>query len=249
MPHIPYLYEFSPLYLAQAALTIWMLVDASRRGVDTYWFWIILFFQPLGTWAYFFIYKVRDFTQGSGWLGSLFARRVSLEELRYRVEQSPTTAARLELAEQLVVSGEYEEAEPHLKAVLAREPEHGTALFALAECHRQLNRPVEAVPLLQKLITQHPGWRRYRAWYSLIETHETAGEYAEAVAQARKLSQVAPSLQHTCMLANSLARSGDRLEARRVVEKGLEDYRFNRYPSPDDRRWVSKAKRLLTELE
>ena len=51
--HLPYLFEFSPLYLLQAALTIWMLVDAHRRGVEFFWFWVILFFQPFGAWVYF----------------------------------------------------------------------------------------------------------------------------------------------------------------------------------------------------
>src|SRR5262245_49125561 len=46
MFHLRHFTEFSPLYLAQAGLTIWMLIDASRRGVEFYWFWIILFFQP-----------------------------------------------------------------------------------------------------------------------------------------------------------------------------------------------------------
>src|SRR5262249_50335423 len=83
------------LYLAQAALTIWMLVDANRRGVESVWFWIILWFQPLGAWAYFFSYKLSDFRLGvgTGWMSNLFTRRASLEELRYRVEQSPTVAA------------------------------------------------------------------------------------------------------------------------------------------------------------
>src|SRR5215204_751277 len=114
----PFLYELSPLYLVQAALTIWMLVDASRRGVEMYWFWIILVFQPLGAWAYFFVYKLGDFTRGggTGWVNNLFTRRPSLEQLRYRAEQSPTLTARLELAERLVEAGEYQEAEPHLKA-------------------------------------------------------------------------------------------------------------------------------------
>ena len=60
MFHLPFLYELSPLYLAQAGLTIWMLMDANRRGVEGYWFWLILGFQPIGAWAYFFAYKVKD---------------------------------------------------------------------------------------------------------------------------------------------------------------------------------------------
>jgi len=251
--HLPFVYELSPLYLLQVALTIWMLIDANRRGVEHYWFWIILFLQPIGAWAYFFIYKVKDFSRGNrsggnDWLTNLLTRRPSLEELRYRAEQSPTVTARLELAERLIETQEYDEAEPHLVAVLAREPDLGPALFALAECHRRRNRPADAIPLLQKLITQRPNWRDYLAWHLLIDTHQSAGDHAGAVTQARKLVQAAPGLEHKCLLANCLVAAGDPGEARQVVAKALEEYRFSQNPGRNDRRWVGKAKQLLNEL-
>src|SRR5437879_5359576 len=101
MRFFPYFYDtpFGFLLPLQIALSIWMLVDANRRGVDYYWFWIILAFQPFGAWAYFFAYKMRDFRGGSGSLGSLFQRRASLAELRYQAEHSPTMANHLALAE------------------------------------------------------------------------------------------------------------------------------------------------------
>src|SRR5438132_8430632 len=96
MFNFPILYELSPLYLLQAALTVWMLIDAHRRQVDYYWFWIILVLQPFGPWAYFALYKVKEIRGGSGWVGGLFHRPPALEELRHRIERSPTVANRLE---------------------------------------------------------------------------------------------------------------------------------------------------------
>ena len=122
MPYLPFL-ETS-LYLLQAAMTVWMLVDANRRGVEYYWFWLILIFQPFGAWAYFFLYKAKDFKSGPSWLTGLFHQRPSLQELRHRAERLPTIAIRLELGTRLVEVGEFAEALPHLEAVLAREPEH-----------------------------------------------------------------------------------------------------------------------------
>src|SRR5262245_21852883 len=110
MPYIPYLFDWSPLYLAQVALTIWMLVDAHRRGMDVYWFFIILAFQPFGAWAYFFMYKLKDFRGGSDRLAGLFHRPPPLEEVRRRAEKSPTPAHRLELGERLVETGAFAEA-------------------------------------------------------------------------------------------------------------------------------------------
>src|SRR5437870_3195515 len=187
MLHNPHLYQLSPLYLAQAALTVWMLVDAYRRGVDFYWYWIILVFQPLGAWAYLFIFKVKDFRIDHGWLTSLFHRPPSLQELRHRVERSATLASRLELAERLAEAGEYAEALPHLEAVLAREADHCQALFLLAASHRGLGHPEQAVPPLEKLIARHPSWRDYEAWHTLIEVRRETGDLAGAVASCREL--------------------------------------------------------------
>src|SRR5579871_3696638 len=105
-----HLFEDSPLAvqalsLLQLAFTIWMAVDAYQRAGEMFWIWIIIVFQPLGPWIYFFAVKVRTLRvprvhaagTGVGW-----ERKLSLEELRYRVERSPTQANRLALAQRLM---------------------------------------------------------------------------------------------------------------------------------------------------
>jgi hypothetical protein len=248
MPFHLDLFGLSPLYLAQAALTIWMLVDANRRGAESHWFWIILFFQPIGAWIYFFLYKVRDFTGERRWMADLFHRRPSLEELRHRADLSPTLANRLELGERLVEAGAHDEALPHLQAMLAREPDHCRALFALARAHRGRGQPAEAAAALQKLIACQPNWGDYTAWRMLIEVCDEAKDPAAALAQCRELARVAPRLQHRCLLADHLLETGEQAEARKVVELGLEEYRYlTGNLRGRDRRWVARAKQLRQE--
>jgi len=253
MPYLPYLYELSPLYLLQAAMTIWMLTDANKRGVDRSWFWIILAFQPFGAWAYFFIYKAKDIQGGSGIfgnLGNLFHRPPSLAELRHRVEQLPTVANQLDLGERLVETGAPAEALPYLQAVLAREPNHCQCLFLAAQCHRHLGHAQEAVPLLQTIISRNPSWSDYEAWRMLIDVNDQLGDRAAALERSRELARVAPNLQHKCLLAEHLLDTGDKGEARRIVERGLEDYRYLSGPSRRrDGRWVGKAKQLLKQID
>jgi hypothetical protein len=248
MFHHLFLYELSPLYLVQAALTIWMIIDANRRGADGYWFWIILAVQPVGAWAYLFLYKVKDFGGGSGWLGNLFRRRPSIEHLRHQVERSPTAANRLDLGERLVEAGQYDEAVGHLQAMLAREPEHCGALFRLAEARRGLGQPEQAVPLLQKLIVHQPGWGDYTAWRLLVEVCRDAGQADAAVTHGRELARVAPNLQHRCLLAECLLDANPAAAARKVLEQGLDDYHYLSGASRGrDRRWVGRAKQLLAQ--
>jgi hypothetical protein len=227
-----------------------MLIDANRRRVEQYWFWIILFFQPFGAWAYFFLYKVKDFRGGSGRLSSLFQWRPSLQELRHRAEQSPTAANRLDLGERLVETGAFAEALPHLEAMLAHEAEHCRSLFLLAQCHRALGHPEQALPLLQKIITRHPSWADYEAWHTVIQVCQETGDQAGALARCRELARVAPRLEHKCLLAEHLLETGEKVEARKIVQQGLEDYRYlTGLSRRHDRRWVGRAKQLLKQME
>src|SRR5260370_34173805 len=226
MPYLPYLYEYSLLYLAQAALTVWMLVDASRRHVEYYWFFLILAFQPFGAWAYFAFYKARELRSGQGWLATAFYRPPSLQELRHRIERMPTMANRLELGERLAQAGEYAEALPHLESVLSREPEHCQALFALAQSHRGLGHPEHAIAPLQKLIARHSTWSDYKAWHTLGEVRHESGDAGGALESCRDLVRAAPSLEHKCLLAEYLLEAGDKGGARTARAQGLAESRY-----------------------
>src|SRR5262245_29593023 len=153
------LFDLAPwwLYLPERAFAIWMLVDAYRRGVDYFWYFIIFFVPFIGPLAYFFAIKINDFRAvRTGNVGApvqgLFAylTRPSLDELRFRAQQSPTFANNLALAERLMEKHDFSGAMPHLEAALERETEHGQVLYDLARCKVELGAPAEAVPLCQR---------------------------------------------------------------------------------------------------
>jgi hypothetical protein len=250
MPYFPYLYDspFGIAGLLQIGMTIWMLVDANRRGMDYYWFWIILVFQPLGPWAYFFAYKIRELRGGTAGLGGLFQRRASLAELQYQTERSPTMANHLALAERLIEIGQPGDALPHLEVVLTHEPEHCQALYAKARCFRAQGHPAEAVPVLQKLIKRQSGWGNYQAWHTLVEVRGEAADPAGATESCRELLRVSPTLQHKCLLAEHLRADGQPAEARQLLEKALADYQFQSRHTWTNRRWAWRAKQMLKEL-
>jgi hypothetical protein len=242
--------------IAQAALTIWLLIDHSRRGGDTFWFWIILVFQPLGAWAYFFAVKLpamragSGFQSGGGRLAALFQPRASLDELRYKAEHIPTLANRLALAQRLIEKKTYDEAVPQLESALKTEPDHGQILYSLALCHARLNRPDKALPLLEKLLAREPRWSNYIGWHLLIETHAAKGNTAGALEACRELVRLAPILQHQCLLADYLLHEGQSEEARNLLERSLRDHNFA--PGPirrRNRRWAGEARRLLKDAD
>jgi hypothetical protein len=235
------------LYLAQVGFTIWMLVDAYRRSAEWFWFWIILLLQPIGAWVYFFLFKARDLAGLK--VPMVFQRRISLDELRYRVEQTPTLANHAALAERLMERGEFEEAIPHLEKALAMEPDHCQILYSLTVCYRATGQTDKSLPLLDRLLIRDRRWSDYAAWRLLIEARGELGDQEGALAAARELERLAPTLQHRCLLAGQLLNAGLLNEAGELLERSLQDHQFA--PGPirrRNRRWAGEARRLQKRL-
>ncbi len=239
------------LGLLQLAFTIWMMVDAYHRSVDGYWYWLILFFQPIGAWIYFFAVKLRTLR----WPGRRPTRlgqrsSYSLEQLRYLVERAPTVANRIALAERLMDKGAHAEAIPLLEAVLAIEPDYAPALHALAECRLAADNPDLAVAPLEKLLRRDPCWAEYRAWRTLLKVHQARGNPADALASCREFVKRLPTLENKCRLAEQLLDNGKAMEATQLLDDALEEQRLAPWSGRwRNWRWTRLANQLLVEAE
>ncbi len=235
------------LSVAQALFTIWMAVDVYRRGAEQFWYWVILFLPALGAWVYFFAVVAPNLNLAGKphWL----QRKVSLAELRYRAERTPTLANNLALGEGLIDKGCFAEAIPILDSARKIEPGHGSVLYALARCHTGQGNFDQAAELLQRIIDRDPRWSDYAAWRLLIETHQDAGLGDTAVLKARELVKMAPTLRHKCILGEILIDQGQTEEARTLLDQALQDHAFTpatlRRPG---RPWAKQARRLLKRL-
>ena len=67
-------YQMHILLGLSYAFSLWMIIDAYKRGAEHYWYLIIFF--PLGEWVYFFMVKIHDFE----WL---FAPRFKCSSCRH----------------------------------------------------------------------------------------------------------------------------------------------------------------------
>jgi hypothetical protein len=238
------------LGLLQLAFTVWMVVDAYQRRVEPFWYWVILIFQPIGAWVYFFAVKARTLRLPKMGRATPGERRLSLDELRYRVERTPTLANRLALAQRLSDKGAPAEAVPHLEAVLAVEPDYCAALHALAECRLATGAAEQAVAPLERLVRRDPRWEDHRAWRTLIEVHQARGQPADALAACRELAKRLPTLENTCLLAEHLLDTGRPAEAVPLLDEALADHRYAPWGARwRDRRWSRAARRLLAEAE
>jgi hypothetical protein len=238
------------LSLLQLAFTIWMLVDAYKRRVEYFWYWVIFIFQPVGAWVYFFAVKFHTFrlTKTQGY--SSEERSLSLEVLRSRVNRAPTVANRFALADRLMEKGAYAEAIPLLEAVLAIEPNYCAVLHALAECLLATSAAEKAVAPLEKLLNRDPRWEHYRAWRTLAEVHVARGQPADALAACHELDKRMPTLENKCLLARHLLENGKPSEAANILNAGLEDHGYAPWKARwRNWHWARAARRLLEEAK
>jgi hypothetical protein len=252
------LFEDSPLlmqvfYLLQIGFTIWMAVDAYRGGGEQFWIWIIIIFQPLGPWVYFFAVKLRNLRVPglrAASAATAWERKLSLEELQYRVERSPTVANRLALAHRLMDKGRHEDAIVHLDAILQVEPGYCQALHALAECRLATGEPTHAVFALEKLIQRDKRWSHYRAWRTLIQAHEARKEPGDALQACRELEKQLPTFENKCLLAEHLLDNHLKKEAVDLLDQALEDHHYAPWSARfRNWRWARAARKLLAEAE
>ncbi|HEV8058227.1 MAG TPA: tetratricopeptide repeat protein [Gemmataceae bacterium] len=234
----------------QLAFTIWMAVDAYHRRVEPFWYWVIVLFQPIGPWIYFFAIKLptlslRGFQRSPG-----RRRKQSIDELTYRVERTPTVANRLALAERLMDKGEHAQAIPHLEAILAFDADYGIALHSLAECKLATGAPEDAAGLLDKLIRRDYRWSNYRAWRTLIGVHEARGQPADALQTCREFEKRLPTLENKCLLAEHLVATGNATEAVALLDRALEDLHYAPFRERwRNYRWAREARRILAKVE
>src|SRR5207244_5025432 len=132
-------------YPLQMAFTVAMVIHVHRSGAEPFWYFVILFVQPIGAWVYFFIIFLRTFRFSGGIsTGPLWQRKLSLDELRYHAERMPTVNNRLAFAQGLMAKGRHTEAIPLLEAVLAADQIHCQAMHDLAVCHLECGAAQES---------------------------------------------------------------------------------------------------------
>lgn len=237
--------EHPLLSVLQLMMTIGMLVDAYRRGVEYWWFFLIFWLQPIGSWVYFFAIFLPRFE----WTKVIWEKKTPVEELRYRAQNTPTFASHLALAQRLIELRRFEEAIPPLEEARKREPDHSPACFYLAQCLYETHKASDALPLVRRIIDKEPRWEDYAAWRLLIRIQEDMNLDDAALETARQLVKMSPRMEHKYLLAHQLAQSQQDGEARLILENALQEQQFVSGPVRRlNRKWVKEARRLLSEL-
>jgi tetratricopeptide (TPR) repeat protein len=220
------------IFALSTAFTLWMMVDAVQKGLCARWGWIIMI--PFGEFAYFFAVKIYDFSPGgagparlvqSGGGFSLWrSAPPSIDDLRYRFEQSPSLDNQMWLAQSLYDSGEYAEAAQHLEEVVRRDEDDVDAHYGLARTCLRLDRFDDAEAAFRDVIRLQASYGEYVAWRDLAELLQDRGRSDEAADLLRKLTRVSPRLEHCLALARMLYEREQYREASEQLKSALLDF-------------------------
>ncbi len=228
-----------------------MLVDAVQRssgrcGGANYWF--IICWVPFGDWVYFFAVKIHDPEFARIWK-RWFVKPVTIDQLRYNFRHSPSAVNQLALAEALVVTGEYEEAESLLEAVVRADKKDREANFLLGLCKREQSDLAGACEAFERVCQSDITYRNFEAASELASSYWELGKKEEAVEFLRKLFKKSRRLAHTIELAKYLVEMDQRDEAREVLATAMDDFHHApRFVKNLDKSAAKEASHILRAL-
>lgn len=234
------------LLILQQAFSLWMLVDAIKRGAKSHWYFVVM--MPFGEWVYFFKVKIHDpeFEPIRAFYKRLTTKKVTIKQLRYQLEQTPSYASHLALAQGL---HDKELAEEHFALAIRIQGEEREALYGLALSRSAQGEHEAAMENYRRLIELEPAFRDYAAWPDLAHLLCAAGRFEEAFELLETLVVKSPRLGHRVLFAHYLMEGGRSESAREQLEKGMTEYEHApKFIRRKDRLWAGRAKKMLKVL-
>jgi hypothetical protein len=236
------------VFVLGSAFTIWMAVEAVRRGQAAGWLWIILLFGPAGAAVYFFSEYVDSpflgWRGGSGPTVTAAALRVAEADVR-RLDNAATWLA---YASALRARRKYPLAVEAARKAVERAPRDVDAQYELAQSLIAAGRGGDAVEPLQRVVAANRSYDSEAALFALGKAHlESDAELART-----ELAEVAARSSRPEFLywyAFSLAQSGLRNEAAEVLQRIVSEAELvPPYLRRGVKPWVRKSRHALRKL-
>ena len=203
-----------------------LCVHAVRSGQQLYWVFIILVFQPLGGLVYLVAIVLPELFGGTSARRLGKAARETLDPTRaYRdartaYDDTPTVANAMRLAQAAAAHGSHDEAEAlYREAAQGVHADDPTLLLGRANALLELNRPAEALDILDALGEDEAKGRTPQAALALGRAYEALGRYGEADTAYDWATARLPGLEAISRYAAFLAHTGRREEAETMLQE------------------------------
>jgi hypothetical protein len=234
------------LFILQTAFSIWMVVDAIRRGASQYWWLIIM--VPFGEVAYFIAIVLPDLRR-NGTLKRLFTRPPTLAQLEQAFEETPSHHNRLLLARALHDDGQFPEAGVLFEGALAVDALDRDALYGFAQCAFTEGEVEAAIGALETLVDVDMGYLDSVPATELAEVYWESEREEKALALAETLCRKSQRVGPRVLMARYLIDLSREGEAAKLLRKGLASYASSpAYVRRRDRKEARTAKAMLRAL-
>lgn len=201
-------------------IAIALCVHVMRTGRPMYWMFILLAFPFLGSLVYALTSLLPDLMGGSAARRIGQAAQQALDpEREYRtaraaLDDSPTVGARMRMGAAAMALARYDEAEQlYGEALVGVHADDPTLLLGRARALIELNRPAEALTLLERLGEQGDAGRTPTAALALGRAYQALGRVSEADTAYQWAAGRLPGLEGLARYAAFLVETGRRAEA------------------------------------
>jgi hypothetical protein len=246
----------NPLFILSIALQIACCVHVVRTSRPLYWIFILLVFPFLGMLIYFIAEILPGMRNDPG--ARRVVRKVAAKidpecEKRHASRQfglSDTQTNRRRLAEESLVSGDFQQAaelyKGALKGLYETDPE---TMMGLAKAQFGLGQPQQARETLDALIAANPNYRSKDGHLLYARTVEASGDMPAALHEYENVVQGYPGEEARMRYGLLLLRNGDTRKAKEIFSEILTRSAASpKYYQREQREWIDVAKRELASL-
>ena len=230
------------------AFTVWMAVEAVRRGDASGWLWIILLFGPIGAAIYFFS-EYADGLFGGPVLQPRKVTPADLSAAEADVKRLGNAATWTAYASALRGRRQMGKAVDAARKGLEHDPESPEARYELGLALEELGRHEEARAELERVVAADPTFDSDGALFALARAQQGSGQDAAARESLETLASrsARPEILFECAAVQ--ARLGDRAAAAQNLHRIIaEAEEVPDYLKGNVRPWVRKAKRALQKM-
>lgn len=227
---------------------LWMLIDAVRRRE---WVWALFIVVGWGLSAlfyYFMVYRAApSATRGFELPGAHDRRRI--KELQAQIHHLDKPHHHSQLGDVYFQQGKLAKAESCYRAALERDSQDIDTRAHLGQCLLRQNRPAEARPLLEGVVSENPKHDYGHSLMGLAETLTALGDKAGAMSIWQQVTE-RHSYPRAKVQLGELYIADKKAELARVELKDViaDDEHAPAFQRARDRVWVRRARRALRTI-